>query len=343
MFQRAKQTSAGDGRPTWDTFTPEWEKVRARPSQWRRGGAFLSVALLCFLFAVSCGGADGEGGRNGDSPEDETFENAQPSDGDAEKDEAVKKIHYVSVGDSIARGFGLEDVANTRYSALIRARFAEEGWSCTEENRGVDGQTSTELISYLDTVDLSSADVVTISIGANNVLGPAVDFLYAYYAYRTYAVGPGGTYTEEEIARASAQAYRQFTERAEEGVETLEADIPAILSAIRAQNETCVVVFLTIYNPYAAVDDVMMINGLPIDFAALSGGYTSRLSSVIEAGAKENGYVVADVRGAFDGKEARLVAAGASDGMGNRDPHPNALGHRVIADTVYDAIRAAMA
>lgn len=291
--------------------------------------------LLCGLLLSGCGGREKqtETETAGDTTSETISETeVQPQSTQAESQ--AESITYLSLGDSIARGYGLKDIGNTRYSALIREYYAEDGIICMEQNYGVDGQTSTELITYAETLPLTDADVITVSIGANNILGPAFDYLYAYHDYDS---NPDTVYTDASIA----EKYQTFLSLADEGIVTLEYDIPKIIGAIREQNTDCEIIFLTQYNPYAAVDFTMYINGFPIDFAALSASYVTRISNVISAGAETNGYSVADVRGAFDGKEEKLVVAGAADGtdMGKMDPHPNEKGHRVIAETVYSVMK----
>ncbi|MBR4960033.1 MAG: hypothetical protein IKY52_03970 [Clostridia bacterium] len=92
---------------------------------------------------------------------------------------------YVSLGDSIARGYGLDNIAADRFSA-VAGRLWEADSPVEVYNYGVDGQTSTELLEMLTEVSLpglADADVISVSIGANNVLGPAFAFLRNYYLY----------------------------------------------------------------------------------------------------------------------------------------------------------------
>lgn len=289
-----------------------------------------AVVLTAVFLIFSCEKDEGKSEREVNQVSRLPLENSSVEEEDNERESLL----VLSLGDSIARGYGLRDIGNTRYSAIIREYFAEDGITCMEQNYGVDGQTSTELIAYAETLPLAEADVITVSIGANNVLGPAFDYLYAYY---DYASSPDTVYTDTSIA----EKYRTFLAQADEGIVTLENDIPKIIGAIREQNEDCDIIFLTLYNPYAAVDFTMYINGFPIDFAALSASYVTRISDVISASAETNGYSVADVREAFDGKEEKLVVAGAADGtdMEKMDPHPNENGHRVIAETVYRVMK----
>jgi len=292
----------------------------------------LLIGLMALLILSGCAHDNSD---NPASPTETAPDAAQQTEPyAAEKTEHPEEpagITYISVGDSIARGYGLSDIQNTRYSGRIRDLYGDDGMECSEKNYGVDGQTSTELISYAAGLNLADADIITISIGANNILGPAFDFLNAY---RDYASNPDTAWTEKTIA----EKYNSFLSRADEGILTLETDIPVLIETIRKQNDDCEILFLTVYNPYAAVEYTLYINGFPIDFAALSGSYVTRLSEVIENGADANGYTTADIRAAFDGKEANLVCAGAAteENIGSLDPHPNDKGHNVIAKTLYE-------
>ncbi len=239
----------------------------------------------------------------------------------------------VSLGDSIARGFGLDNPSEEAYIAVV----AEE-LPATAYNFGVDGQDSTELVAYITNhaaipAALADADSVTVSIGANNFLGDAFTFLGAYNDFKT---NPSTTHTTDSVT----EAFRQFNADVTEGVEQLCDDIPAILSAIRGINADCAVYFLTCYNPYGAVNVTLdWGNVMPVEFDTLADTCVSRLNEVITELSDEQGYAVADVYAAFDGKAARLVnAAPVESGDtfdGNAiDPHPNRNGHNVIAEVL---------
>ena len=248
------------------------------------------------------------------------------------------KLVYVSLGDSIARGYGLTNLQEERFSTI-----AAERWDGDVEvyNYGVDGQTSSQLIAMLENgnaAELAEADVVSVSIGANNVLKHMWQFLYDYTIY-LYA--DPVQITDTEIA----EGFRAFTAAADEGCRILEEDVPLLMETIRRINPDCDVLFLTLYNPYEAVNTELRIDGLPISFAALSDTYVRKINECIRDGtAEDENTKIVDVYSAFAGRADQLVCAYTPEGMSpldldmsTMDPHPNAMGHKVIGGLVGEA------
>lgn len=252
---------------------------------------------------------------------------------------------YVSLGDSIARGYGLVSPQDERYSTVAAGLLEQSGKTMTVFNYGVDGQTSSELLSALNDgmvpMDiLSEADLCTISIGANNILGPGMTFLYDYYQYLYSEPSP---FDDAGIA----EQYKYFTEQCAEGIEQLQDDIPQIISAIKQVSPHCELYFLTLYNPYEHSPVVLYINGMPIQLSTLSDTYCRLVNQCIEAASDEGtSYKVIDVYTAFSGTDGAYVnvtnppALSETDiDMGSMDPHPNKAGHARIAGLIADAIQ----
>lgn len=263
----------------------------------------------------------------------------EPEETPAEPEETV----YVSLGDSIARGYGLSDVRNEVYSAVLADSFEESGMEMVPHNFGVDGQDSTQLAAYIVNNPaipeaLADAGYVSISIGANNFLGEAFDFLNVCYDFQK---NPSTRLTSDDVT----SAYQQFNRDVADGVDRLRDDIPQIIEGIRASNEDCDILFLTCYNPYGAVDVTLDWDGvMPVNFAALAATSVTQMNDVIRDLADDYGYTVADVYTAFEGKWDRLVnaapvEAGGSLNMNAVDPHPNKNGHIVIADVLFEIIK----
>jgi len=240
---------------------------------------------------------------------------------------------YVALGDSIARGYGLSSVETQRYSSLLADRISQE-WdvSCTCYNYAVDGQRSEELVAWIqagNTPELSNADLVTISIGANNVLQPAISFLTTYFSYM---LSNGLT---EAAAEELYRSFNAFLAAADHGIKQLESDIPVLIALIRSINPDAQIVFQTVYNPYRNSQTILQIPGLPIVMEALSQTQIEPLNRLIADNAAANGYTVADVWSAFQTDDRILVNAGQDSTIGNIDPHPTAIGHEQIAETIF--------
>ncbi|MBR5445796.1 MAG: hypothetical protein IKV57_06725 [Clostridia bacterium] len=285
--------------------------------------------LLCCLFLSGCRAAEVS-----ETVPPETV----PVSAAAETDPLV----YVSLGDSIARGYGLDNISGERFSTVTAGIWEEDG-PVDVYNYGVDGQTSTELLEMLAEATLpglAEADVVSVSIGANNVLRSGFRFLREYYLY-LYADPP--QFTDDSIA----EAYRTFTAEADAGCVVLKNDIPLLISAIRKINPDCTILFLTLYNPYEAVNTIFRINGMPIEFDSLSDAYVGKINDCLRTGRADAKNVdIVDVYSAFEGRGKELLYAVTPEdldpyemNMSYMDPHPNAKGHMVIGRLTADAYR----
>lgn len=83
-----------------------------------------------------------------------------------------KTIQYVALGDSLAAGL-LSDgkTIGTGYTGNIKKSLESNGYQVTLTNKGVPGYTSEQVLNGLDQIqELSSADLITISAGANDLL-----------------------------------------------------------------------------------------------------------------------------------------------------------------------------
>ena len=228
----------------------------------------------------------------------------------------------VLLGDSIAQGYGLNDVENERYSSLIAEKSG-----CTVYNYAVPGDDGADLIELLASgtcTQLERATVIVISIGANNVL-KAADTLLPYY---------------EQIQNGQAPEILDISETFNvivQGIQRFEAELPQIISDIRAINSDALIVFQTVYNPYRDFTEFKVEqNGLQISFAAFSASCVIGVNDVINNNAEELGYTVCEVYEPFKEYEGNLINA-LADGS-NVDPHPNAEGHKLLAELVTGAI-----
>ncbi|MBQ8400587.1 MAG: hypothetical protein IJX14_01525 [Clostridia bacterium] len=288
----------------------------------------LGILCLTGLFMIGCGRTE--------IPAETVYAEETAAVSAAVETDAIV---YVSLGDSIARGYGLSNIPEERFSTVAGQYWDTENLEIY--NYGVDGQTSSELIAMLQdggAERLTDADVVSISIGANNVLQSTWQFLYEYYVY-LYADPP--QFTDTEIA----EQFQIFTDAADAGCELLEEDLPLLLDVIREINPDCQILFLTVYNPYEAVNTIMEIGGLPISLSALSDMYVTKINDCIRKGtASDEKIAIVDVYTAFAGRGRELVYAHSAEGqdpadldMTRMDPHPNVKGHKVIGYLVSEA------
>ncbi|MBQ7152592.1 MAG: SGNH/GDSL hydrolase family protein [Clostridia bacterium] len=228
----------------------------------------------------------------------------------------------VTLGDSIAAGFGLERPADGRFSALLCEDLSQSGqktWA--DRNFGMSGDDTSDLLRRLGNEGfakgLTDADLVVVCIGANNILQVYTPFLVRYLTL-------GG----DELV----SDFQQFNADAQAGIDRYTEDMTGIVSAIRKANPDAPVVLLTVYNPYADSDASLRIGGVNWKVATLADSLVRRLNERILQCAEKNGFLVADVYAAFASQKTAPVN-GTYDASNPLlfDPHPNKEGHELIA------------
>lgn len=266
----------------------------------------------------------------------------EPSDETTSPDEntdvkpETKTLDYVALGDSIAFGYGLSSPETERYSAIIDGYLdLLPYYECESHNYGVNGQTSAELLAMLeaDSVpELHDADIVTVSIGANNVLSPAIEALTQYTL---------NLLIEDEAVRsaANAAAYASFLSETDAGIAQFESDLPKIIDKINEYAPDAQVIVQTVYNPYNNVALTFDFSTDILDMNKAADALVSRLNEIIGKNADALGYSAADIYGAFEGGTG-YINADSFDGVDvtKLDPHPTSAGHRLIADTICTLI-----
>lgn len=248
-------------------------------------------------------------------------------------DNENKIVHYVALGDSIARGYGLKNVEEESYVGRVAAALEETYGAVKLINFGKNGLRSDELLNILTEPEnkdydeyrdaICEADIITLSIGSNDLL--------------QYLTG------DTDLQELKKDADHLFTEACDKFCD----NIPGIISAI-SQNAPQAQLFVNnIYNPChdsSFRDSDGMIKYLDeiaeryID--AINGGFQSeQVQSVFNnknQGGRKEEYSLVNVKDAFDNSEEQLINMVVT--WGSMDPHPNKEGHRVIAELIIPKI-----
>ena len=259
--------------------------------------------------------------------------------------------HIVFLGDSITAGYGLDDPTAQAYSVLLteklNARDTDADWR--EFNYAISGDDSSDLVRRLETgraLRLPSADTIVICIGANNLLG-------AYTGYLSDLVGDRDftEMTDEEIERLQQELTEQLEndqnvqaeieKRVDEGLERLKTDLETIYSWIRERNADADIYVMNIYNPYRGVTETLPNGTEPMD--DFSQNALDRCNKILaDWEAVHTNLHAVDLAAAFAAENPVPIigADGASgdDGL-YLDPHPNAHGHEIIADLIYNSMQ----
>lgn len=165
------------------------------------------------------------------------------------------EICYVSLGDSIAEGYALPDHDEKDADGFVKGSYAYMFKSNLESkykkvkavNYASSGLTSQQLLDSLKDLtgpeldesaklvksNIQQADIITISIGANDILGPATSQLVTFIASNSFN-----------------------TSGLDQGLVNFENNLPEIISTLRKLNSYAKLVFLNVYNPYKEFIDV---------------------------------------------------------------------------------------
>ena len=254
---------------------------------------------------------------------------------------------YVALGDSITTGYGLAE-EETAFPTIVANNVG-----ATLTNLAADGETSASLLTKLQTdgsvkTAVSDADVITITIGGNDLM----DALYAYLAEK-YNEG------KDESAQMTAEDIKALLANPSQNIMTLyslinylpdfqptnavtsfSGNLGNIISQIKAKNNDVLIVVATQYDPYErldASDNQFLSDPIGKIKAAFSSGVAALNTAIRTASNNEENFKVADVYTAF--QNAEMNPCNASVSPLNLDFHPNAAGHGVIADVVGEAVK----
>ena len=250
---------------------------------------------------------------------------------------------YVALGDSITTGYGLSD-EEVAFPVLVAG---ETGTTLT--NLAVDGETSASLLEKMNDADVSaavqSADVITLTIGGNDLMNA----LYAYLADKDPTLGTpdeiadkfsNGSFTGNLPSLIEYIISFPISENYTTALQNFESNLKAIISQIKLYNSDVKLVVATQYNPYGHIDTSMIsifFDNIDVALAVFETGVTA-LNKMINT---DINYSVADVYTAFKNAntaENQLCNASFSLSDIDLDIHPNAEGHKMIAEVVIDAI-----
>ena len=247
---------------------------------------------------------------------------------------------YVALGDSIADGYGLADDEQS-FPELVAA---ERGYEL-KTVASSEGLTSADLLAQLSdknvAAQVASADVITITVGGNDLMGALYDYL---------AAQSGGILTAEKIEAMLTGAGGEIelggsnlvvalvmgkladfptSEQATSAIKTLGTNLAGMVQAIKAANPDATIVITNQYNPYGHLDATVVAAVV----SAFDQGVKT-LNAALQGLATPAGVPVADVYALFDASEAAPCNAWVQGTRANLDFHPNALGHKLIAQAV---------
>ncbi|MHC1696215.1 MAG: GDSL-type esterase/lipase family protein [Eubacteriales bacterium] len=266
---------------------------------------FLSVLLaLCTIFTLSV-----------------------PALADSSAPALPKTAVLAALGDSIPAHYGLPEEQG--YVAVLASLMKDSGIDTTVQNFAVSGLTTDALLAMLKKPEasvLSGADIITLSIGGNDVLGLFVDIIKSSLA----GLGVSDiTKLTPEIMLKLSETPLSADQLAvlQTGVKTFAANFPLIITSLRTAAPDAMLLVSTVYNPF------------PKDTALYTSADTvlSAINAVIAQGAGQ--YTVADTYNTFADATSSMVNFDLTKGI--TDIHPNEAGHKLIAELHMKTILAA--
>lgn len=259
--------------------------------------------------------------------------------------QAEEKV-YLALGDSITTGYGLS--ANEKGFADLIAE--KNGYKLV--NRAVNGATTADVLALLEQQSVlntvAQADLITLTCGGNDLMG--LLFMQSAAVYNTMSseqINPGDAYAILNNPNDPRQAALMYALQSMlMGTETSPGlvDSPvmaaalivygnqlnAVIEKLRTVNPDATIIVSTQYNPF------QFFTGDYVPFGQIVGKAVQKLSAVIADNAETAGYLVADAYSAFAAGSENLCCASMQPF--NPDPHPNALGHIVLADCFQQII-----
>lgn len=320
------------------------------------------ILIPCLLLFCSCGvnnasvasAASAENNSDNDvivinSVVESTTESIDNANSEPEK--IQKNLKLVALGDSIPRGYGLDNPGLKCFPSQVAKKLKEIYSDVDLTNYAIDGITSSELLELMQkggTPLVKNADIVIVCIGANNVLPYAFELIYEdnanvadlFSEYGKYFLGNKedtsvpdalSDYFDSINSRAESS---EFMSKIEAGAKLLSSDIPKIVDEIRSVNKDAKIYFTTIYSPYDGMNFSLPFVETAFKLGDFSDRFVSMLNTSINELAVENGYDVVDIYTLFKNSDSKNVNAGIDiqNLSLNFDPHPNLSGHTLIAE-----------
>lgn len=242
---------------------------------------------------------------------------------------------YTVLGDSIAAGYRLEDYQKdgvtppSSYAAL----FAGKIGATKVNNLAKTGSNTSDTLTLLSTQTyinaVKEADVITLSMGSNDILGPGGKMICACLGI-TSLDKAGNVVNATNFLQKMTELSNYINEPEQvkifnDAISGFEDKWTKIIDRIYELNPDAKLIVNNFYNPYAALD-----LGSSIVIGSTVQGYLNRMTQYITSHRYNgNRYVVADVTAVKDQTNVGLLP------NFDLDPHPNKDGHSMIADAVY--------
>ena len=228
-------------------------------------------------------------------------------------DREGRHIRYVALGDSIAYGYGLRNREKDGYVGRINQYLESCYDSVFCSNLGTNGLESKDLLERLTDENnswyrkyratLQGADIITLSVGSNDLL---------------------------HLLKLDGDVYQYLkngSTKFRQACEDFGQTFPQIIEALHEIAPKAEIYVDNVYNPCKGLSQ----------FRSVYEAADYYISLLNHAFSGQKGFTLVDVKIIFDNSEEKLLNVTLNGGK--VDPHPNADGHRCIADAVIQEIK----
>ena len=248
---------------------------------------------------------------------------------------------YLALGDSITTGYA---PGNEKVAKPFASQVAEKN-GYTLVNQAQDGETTASLLEKLNNkkLDLAGADLITISVGGNDLLAALYETVAAAYAASGATASAqdvkamlAAGQMDEAALQAMTLVLKNFAGSATiaDAIADAGKNLGAILLAVKTANPTAQVILLNQYNPYSHVDNAAM----EAVVSAVDTGVKA-LNTTLAVATKAAGVTVVDVYAPFQAAEENPCNAYFTSVTDySIDIHPNQTGHDLIAAALNDLL-----
>ena len=238
-----------------------------------------------------------------------------------------EKDTYVALGDSISTGYNLKDIQNDLFVHKI-----EKEYKLDLTNLAVDGMDTTIMLNLLKSEEkdgitykenIKNAELITISMGGNNLLQPLMKMMKEGLGLDSNATG----IELQEAIKNNQNALTilgtslqnpQIAQSLYSKVELFTKEFPEIIKYIKTLNPNAEIIIQTIYNPLHDVKELSTLSDAVDPFFQVMNKAISEGSIL--------GYKVVDVYEEFKSNNSQV----ALTNMVEFDVHPNISGNEVI-------------
>ncbi|MCO8193576.1 GDSL-type esterase/lipase family protein [Anaerofustis sp. NSJ-163] len=260
---------------------------------------------------------------------------------------AAGEKNYLALGDSISTGYGLSQ------NGFVDQITDKYGYNLT--NKADNGETSQSLLDKLNSnslkSDIEDADVITLTIGGNDLMNALYDFLAEEYNSEN-ATSYNGDYIKEELNNGNltiilfaAGKISTFMDspQAKTALSNFKDNLNDIISYIETNNPDAWIIITTQYNPYKFLpqqgQETSMATTLELINTTFEQGVQQLNQVIKKVNTSSSTFAVADVYERFnDANENPCNASFEAPLNLNLDFHPNAYGHELITDMIAGKI-----